>query len=685
MQALGDCIKIRVHWQDNTLYGTSLSGRLQQFIQTTLHPKSFDAVRAWILGENKTDAAFLTQLVQQERTQDQYQALMQDLSWLKPKLEDCFPSRITLQSLDEQHTLVLPLSEGDLSAIAQALQGAAADHPLLAHFLQQVEQGLTGFVRPQAIQAAQSIAVGHATLCWHFAKTRLWVDPFFLPKQPSYQTWQPLSALDLPAEQHYVLFTHSHPDHFDPTSLLLFPAHTRFFVPAGTGETALTVDLAYRLRQLGFTQIQTISWWESIELEGFTITATPFYGEQAVGFSAELPLLWNEGATWHIRCHDTKQTWWLLADSGSDPRGHVYELARSVRQKLGTVDYVCGNCRRWRLYPAQYLTSSVPQYLVVTPDSELSIPQTIMLEPSELATVAELCAAHYVLPYAMGGAPWFAELGLGYSHTQHQETEFDLDPREALKGSATLLRLTPRFKQLDAPAGSVLAGEDLTLPPYPIFSLEVPDTTWHITSLIGITPALTLELKSLATLHPHSFILLAPDFAELWLRADDEFSKILLQAWLEPFSGSYSISTYSASLSLFAKPLWWELAANTMQQAAQAVLKEHWQPFISYLQQSMFASIPSQLLSEVYQGLTGLNAVFQYEQCAEARLSLPPLTLHEAAKALPYSNTDIGLALLLSKVLHNSWLLHEALPLEIFTSEQVFSEWLVNQSFATAR
>lgn len=671
---IGDFIRIHVGWRDTTRYGSVLSGRHQQTIRQVLHPTSTHTVTQWMQGKQETDATHLTQTIRQERESDHYQNHWQDPNLLRPPVGQTTPETLYLHDPNRQIKAALPLAGTNPQQLAQALRDGNAEPPLtVAALLRHTAQRLGAFQRPD-LSNAPLVNVGHATVSLYHAGIRVWLDPFFLPKQAAYGNWQPLSPLDLPAEQHCVLFTHSHPDHFDPASLLLFPADTLFLVPpCPDGESLLSLDMAFRLQQLGFGRVQTLPWWENIELGDFTITALPFYGEQAVGYGAAEPSLWNHGSTWHVRRQSDNTTFLFLADSGSDPRKHVLSFAREIRQRLGIVDCLFGNCRRWRLYPAQYLASSVPQYLLATPDSEIGIPQTIMMEAHELAAFAEICGSQRVFPYAMGGTPWFSELGLGYSHENHLSTDFDVDPRNALQGSLALLRLPPAFQQVDAEAGSHTdtQGQRHSPPDYPLPpQLDASTHTDYVLTLTGggisKQSATVTELAQLASLNKQGAFVLTENFCEFWLMADDLFTRHLLEAWLGHFGGSYCIGNAPQSLLAFTdEPQWRALGLQLLHAAHLSLLTEDNGLTLRHdLQTIPFSSIPPVLLATVYQELTGVTIHPRYPatpwDTPLPEPALPAAAKHSAAFT-QYPNTLLALALLVSKCLHNAWLTHHTL------------------------
>src|SRR5207245_2356253 len=106
------------------------------------------------------------------------------------------------------------------------------------------------------------------------------IDPWFFPSARRYpRDYQPLQRRHLGSVD-AVAITHSHPDHFDPGSLLQFHRDTLMIVPRVPRETLLSWDLSYRLSELGFRKIVELDWWKSRRVGDITVTALPFYGEQ---------------------------------------------------------------------------------------------------------------------------------------------------------------------------------------------------------------------------------------------------------------------------------------------------------------------------------------------------------------------------------------------------------------------
>jgi len=253
--------------------------------------------------------------------------------------------------------------------------------------------------------------LGHATVAHRTAAATILIDPFLLPRSDRYPaTYQPITAGELgPVDS--ILITHSHPDHFDPGSLLRFGADVPIYVPAVERESILSIDMALRLRQLGFAQVHPLRWFDTARIGPVTITALPFYGEQPTTgrrFHAEVR---NLGNTYLVR--DGAVDIAYIADSGNDLDGDVRHVAAAAREQYGPLDALFGTHHGFPVYPIQYLFSSVAHYLLFVPPEVRATRQKIMNDSHDLLDTAEGWGARQVVPYACGGAPWYWELGLG--------------------------------------------------------------------------------------------------------------------------------------------------------------------------------------------------------------------------------------------------------------------------------
>jgi hypothetical protein len=168
----------------------------------------------------------------------------------------CDPARLALGP--DLSTMVEALQREDLVEAAQA----AADPP---------DSGLAG---------NNVTFLGHNTVVVRSRSSRVIVDPFLFAAGSAYPaSYQPLQLRDVgPVDA--VLITHSHPDHFDPASLLRFPPETRMIVPRVDRETILAVAMESRLHELGFANVQVLDWGATALVGDIEVHALPFYGEQ---------------------------------------------------------------------------------------------------------------------------------------------------------------------------------------------------------------------------------------------------------------------------------------------------------------------------------------------------------------------------------------------------------------------
>jgi L-ascorbate metabolism protein UlaG (beta-lactamase superfamily) len=255
--------------------------------------------------------------------------------------------------------------------------------------------------------------LGHNTVVVRSARSAVVLDPF-LPawRAPSEgPPYRPLTVPELGPIDALVI-THSHPDHFDPGTLLRFPCDTTVIVPRIERETLLAVAMGERLRQLGFSNVVELMWWESTTVGDIDVHALPFYGEQPTDVDWLHPDVRNAGNTYVVSTPEVTAT--FLADSGRDHLGDSRDLGvEASGHRVPTPDVVFSGYRTWQVYPAQHLLSSVARYVLFVPPSRWSGRMQLMNGFDEALDVAERWSSPRLVPYADGGAPWFWELGLG--------------------------------------------------------------------------------------------------------------------------------------------------------------------------------------------------------------------------------------------------------------------------------
>lgn len=276
---------------------------------------------------------------------------------------------------------------------------------------------------------ADVVFVGHATvMLGREVADRVLVDPFLLPTSPAYpESYQPLRVTELLPTA--VVITHSHPDHFDPGSLLRLGADTPIYVPHVERESLLAVDMAMRLEQLGFSRVTRVRPGDEITIGRTKVHALPFFGEQPTTGECLHPEVRNVGCTYSFVSPERHV--FLVADAGRDRDGDVRDLAALVRRRWGAPDVLLGGYRGFALYPIQWLFSSVARYLLFVPEAERAVRQVTMNDCDGLLDTAERSGARQVVPYADGGAPWYWERGLGPRLDGHGTPNPSADPPPA--------------------------------------------------------------------------------------------------------------------------------------------------------------------------------------------------------------------------------------------------------------
>ena len=111
------------------------------------------------------------------------------------------------------------------------------------------------------------IFIGHSSVLLSFEHKNYLLDPIYNEKVVFYHRKKPPG---IPFEElppiHGILISHGHYDHFDRLTIEKFPKTTPLFVAKG---------LRHPVELLGFERIYEFSAWETVSIEGVTITATP--------------------------------------------------------------------------------------------------------------------------------------------------------------------------------------------------------------------------------------------------------------------------------------------------------------------------------------------------------------------------------------------------------------------------
>jgi L-ascorbate metabolism protein UlaG (beta-lactamase superfamily) len=251
-----------------------------------------------------------------------------------------------------------------------------------------------------------------------------------------------------------VFITHSHPDHYDLSTLLRLGRDVTIVVPEVERESLLAIDMAYRLRELGFTNVRSLRWHDAVDIGAIRVTALPFYGEQPTDGAMLHPEARNAGNTYVAEAAGTRIG--LIADAGCDGAGSTITMAAAARDALGPLDVLFGGYRAWKVQPIRYLFSSVARYLLFVPPPARTQWQQIMNDADDLVQTAEAWGARAVVPYANGGTPWFERIGLGPREDESCPDDPRVDPPFAAVERAFAARPDATASLVPLPAGGLL-------------------------------------------------------------------------------------------------------------------------------------------------------------------------------------------------------------------------------------
>ncbi|WUR11434.1 MBL fold metallo-hydrolase [[Empedobacter] haloabium] len=207
-----------------------------------------------------------------------------------------------------------------------------------------------------------------------------------------------------------ILISHSHGDHFEPSSLAFFPRHIPVVVPWVAQTNILTPSFVAPLRAMGFTTIIEARWWETaLRLGDMTVTALPFYGEQPRSRGGMRdPRLRNIGNTYLIETPVDRS--WFVVDTGNEVAGNMKDVATRVLRQFGPVDHVASNLAEFHARMPTYITGSGTYWACLTNSDAENFAdlksECLTLGPSGVADLIAACAGRRFIPYA----DWWGEI-----------------------------------------------------------------------------------------------------------------------------------------------------------------------------------------------------------------------------------------------------------------------------------
>ncbi len=182
-------------------------------------------------------------------------------------------------------------------------------------------------------QAMRFTRLGHSSLMIQIDGKIILTDPVFSERTSPVQ-WAgpkrfhpvPLNTEDLP-EIEAVIISHNHYDHLDHGSIETLKEKVKHFVvPLGIGQALLDWGVAKE-------KITELDWWDSININGIELVATPAQHFSGRGLFDRNKTLW---ASWVIRNKD--HSLFFSGDTG------YFEGFKDIGEKYGPFDYAFMEC-----------------------------------------------------------------------------------------------------------------------------------------------------------------------------------------------------------------------------------------------------------------------------------------------------------------------------------------------------
>ncbi|MFL6658912.1 MAG: MBL fold metallo-hydrolase, partial [Massilia sp.] len=193
----------------------------------------------------------------------------------------------------------------------------------------------SGTIPVQALTRAQLLAapdqtlfrLGHSTLLLKLHNEFFLTDPVFSERASPVQ-WagparfhqSPISIAELPPIKAVVL-SHDHYDHLDHAAILQLAGKTELFItPLGVGDRLIAWGI-------GAAKVRQLDWWESTEVRGVKLVATPAQHFSGRGLSDGNSTLW---ASWVFQYQDLSV--FFSGDTG------YFDGFKAIGEKYGPFD-----------------------------------------------------------------------------------------------------------------------------------------------------------------------------------------------------------------------------------------------------------------------------------------------------------------------------------------------------------
>jgi Beta-lactamase superfamily domain len=332
--SLSDSIELHLEYEDTTKFGTTVSGRLEAELKQRFRP-AIELLMGGHPGAVRETAAVLEALGLDGSAEflSGPSAVRPELSFPAPS--ETFPKAVRVfrgWEAPVRVPLPRPLTRDLAAWLGDWQRNAVPPTPGPARTLWEALAELGCFATPTDPVPPRGAAtfVGHATVLLTGPRTTVLIDPFLLPRDEQFPVgYQPLTHGSVAPDA--VIVTHSHHDHFHVDSLLRLDRNTPIFVPDVPRESSLAVDMVYRLNEIGFADVRTLSWHQQATIGDFTVISLPMYGEQPTSDAPLPPDVRNFGNSYVIK--GGGRSFAFVADAGCDHLGDVRSLATQAFER----------------------------------------------------------------------------------------------------------------------------------------------------------------------------------------------------------------------------------------------------------------------------------------------------------------------------------------------------------------
>lgn len=207
-----------------------------------------------------------------------------------------------------------------------------------------------------------------------------------------------------------ILISHSHGDHFEPSSLAFFPRDIPIVVPKVQRANILTPSFVAPLKAMGFSNVIEADWWSNpLTVGEIEIMALPFYGEQprSEGHVRDLELR-SVGNTYLISSPGDRT--WVVVDTGDEVEHKMVHVAQALAAKFGKISHIACNLGMFAAQTPHYCSGTGSYWVCLKNEDMANFAQLhsecVTLGPKGVAELIGASGCDKFIPYA----DWWGEM-----------------------------------------------------------------------------------------------------------------------------------------------------------------------------------------------------------------------------------------------------------------------------------